>query len=531
MFDRLLGLETEYAIRFVPAPGRTRPTNSEISDSLAKAIEALVASRPGSSPKRERFLANGGVVSYEHHPSGPEDGLIETATPECRGPSEVVLYQRAHEDLLLRALPAVGKELGGELTLLKNCRDVVGHTYGAQENYDAELARGGRLFAWRAGLIALLPIVIVTALVLWAVVIALIPTLLAAMIAMALVGLLPGMRWIHRGIGFERRFMKVMGPIVWIEVAIWMPSSVPFLLLYRACAFRELRRGLLPFLISRPIVTGAGTLVGDRFALSEKGVAVRRVCRNTLARRLSVFEPGNLLKGLMGVARLDLRRFASLFGRRQRLQLGFSDSNMAQTAEYLKVATTCLVIDMIEAGALPELPPLRDPLRTLRAIVDGDQATALALQREYLEHVRRFVARSEATPLEATEAIARWAAVLDAIEKEPATLFGQLDWVTKRELIEKAGTSMSSRKKIDLKYHELGTGYFARIERRDLTSILVTEEEARVASEEPPSNTPARARARLIRDLANVAKVTVGWNRVRIGGPIRGRVIKLDDLR
>ena len=113
------------------------------------------------------------------------------------------------------------------------------------------------------------------------------------------------------------------------------------------------------------------------------------------------------------------------------------------------------------------------------------------------------------------------------------------DGVVKHELsmpkslggTEKAGTSKSSRKKIDLKYHELGTGYFARIERRELTSILVTEEEARTATEQPPSNSPARARARLIRDLANVAKVTVGWNRVRIGGPIGGRVIKLDDHR
>ncbi len=531
MFDRLLGLETEYAIRFVPSQGHARPTNSEISDTLANVVGTLVATRPGGSPKRERFLANGGVLSYEHHPTGLEDGLIETGTPECRGPSEVVLYQRAHEDLLVRAMPEVGRQLGGELTLLKNCRDAEGHTYGAQENYEAELARGGRLFAWRAGLVALAPLFVVSGLALWAIMIAFVPIVLALILALALVGLMPGMRWLHRGVGLPARVMKLLQPVVWLEHAVWWPSTVSFLALYRACAFRELRRGLLPFLISRPIVSGAGTLVDDRFALSEKAVAVRRICRTSLGPTLNVFEPGNLIKAIHALVRLDFAHFASLFQRRQRLQIGLSDSNMSQTAEYLKVATTCLVIDMIEAGALPAPPRVRRPLRVLREIVTGDHAAALALQREYLAHVRRFLDASAATPLEATGAIARWSAVLDAIEKAPATLFGQLDWVTKRELIEKAGTSPASRKKIDLKYHELATGYFAQIEARELTSVLVTADEARTASEQPPSTTPARDRARLIRDLANVAKVTVGWNRVRIGGPIRGRVIRLDDHR
>ena len=529
MFDRLLGLETEYAIRFVSSRD-TRPTNLEIYDELAKVVGTLVPTRSGRSAKRERFLANGGLLCYEEQQQ-LGDGMVETGTPECRGPSEVILYQRAHENLLVRAMSQVGPALGGEMTLLKNCRDAEGHTYGAQENYEVEIARGGSLFAWRAGLIALLPLNVMSVLVMWLLVVVMVPTILALLLGVALVGLVPGMKWLTRGVGADGRVLRMLRPMIWVEHAVWGLSCVPFLLLFRACAFRQVRRGLVPFLISRPIISGAGTLVDDRFALSEKGVAVRRICRSSLARGVSVFDPGNLFKGVHGLTKLDFPRFAALFRRRQRLQIGFSDSNMSQSAEYLKVATTCLVIDMIEAGALPAPPRVRGPLRVLRQIVDGDHAAALALQRTYLEHARRFVREAAATPLEATEAIARWGAVLDAIENAPATLIGQLDWITKRELIEKAGTTPASRKKIDLKYHELATGYFAAIEARDLSSVLVTAEEARTACDHPPETPPARARARLIRDLADVAKVTVGWNRVRIGGPIRGRVIRLDDHR
>lgn len=535
MFDRLVGLETEYAIRWTPSPGGDpRPTNEQIYEACARAIEKLVPSRPGTGPKRVRFLANGGVLGYEFLPFATTDGLIEMGTPECRGPSEVVLYQRAQEDLLVRALDHARVDLldsgfVGELALLKNCRDVAGHTYGAQENYDVEIARGPALLAWRAGLVALAPLALTSTLLTWAFMIAMIPVILVIMIAIGLLGLAPGLQWLHDA-PIDERMMQVIGrPAYWVERGLWEPITLLFLLLYRACAFRALRRGLLPFLISRPLISGAGTLVADRFALSEKGVAVRRICRRSYERSLSIYEPGNLCKAFQKLVSFDASWFVALFRRRQRFQLGFSDSNMAQTAEYMKVATTSLVIDLIEAGALTP-PRVRRPLRRLRAIVEGDHAAALALQRHYLEAARAYLETAEATPLEVTEVVARWAAILEAIEHDPSSLIGQLDWITKRELIDKAGTSKASRKKIDLRYHELETGYFALLERSGLCPILVTPEEARHASEHPPATTPARERARLIRNLP-FSKVTVGWNEVRIGRRFGGQVIRLDDHR
>src|SRR5262249_10454857 len=158
------------------------------------------------------------ILSYEAQPQALDDGLIEAGTPECRGPSEVVLYQRAQEDLLVRAIPIVARRLDGELTLLKNCRDAAGHTYGAQENYEADLARGVWLGVWRAGLAALTLPTIVAGLLTWAFVVVMVPVLLALMLVLALAGFVPGLRWLHPGLGPRGRVLQaLLRPLVWVE--------------------------------------------------------------------------------------------------------------------------------------------------------------------------------------------------------------------------------------------------------------------------------------------------------------------------
>jgi proteasome accessory factor A len=116
------------------------------------------------------FTENGGAFYYEMLPHAVDGGLIEMATPECRSPAQLLLYQRAQERLLTDALPGAQLSLAldghrGELSLLKNCRDGFGHIYGPQENYEAELGGPVALFAFRAGLILLLPLLLATVLV------------------------------------------------------------------------------------------------------------------------------------------------------------------------------------------------------------------------------------------------------------------------------------------------------------------------------------------------------------------------------
>src|SRR5262249_46087594 len=109
------------------------------------------------------FLANGGAVRFERIPLLgllPASGLVEGATPECRGPRQLLLYQRAQDVLLSRAAAASGGS-DGVVSLLKNNRDARGSCYGSHENYEATVAAGVTLFLWRLGLVLLLPAVAV----------------------------------------------------------------------------------------------------------------------------------------------------------------------------------------------------------------------------------------------------------------------------------------------------------------------------------------------------------------------------------
>jgi Pup amidohydrolase len=51
--------------------------------------------------------------------------------------------------------------------------------------------------------------------------------------------------------------------------------------------------------------------------------------------------------------------------------------------------------------------------------------------------------------------------------------------------------SHAARKKIDIKYHELGSGYFAMLERRGLAPRWLLEDDIRAAMRQPPRDTPA----------------------------------------
>jgi hypothetical protein len=562
MLDRLLGLETEYAIRWSPDAAGARPAHDVVHLAITSAIAKRQAARSGSRETlhRQLFLQNGGAIYYEFLPHAPSDGLIEASTPECRGPSELLLYQKAQERMLVEVVPEANAVLrmqghAGELGLLKNCRDADGNVYGAQENYEIELASGLSLVGYRVGLALLLPWIVLSGLLVllvsFAWVVLLMVGFFAALLVLFLVALVRPKRAdaIERLLDDRDRLMRPgLRSLNAIGAVGTAPGVMAFALLYRTFCCRRVRRDALGFLLSRPIISGAGTIdprTGE-FGLSEKGPVMRRLVRMTsMPVDRSVFDIGHLVKLLFSVTNFELRPMAGLFRRRQRLQLGLSDSNLAQTAEYLKVATTTLVFDMAEAGALRGLPRVRRPITALRRLIadpelrtkvrcsDGVDRGALELQWMVLERAREFVATSTTISLEAREIVRLWAEVLEALEREPTSLFGRLDWVTKRSLMATGELDQDALAKIDLKYHELGVGYFAQLEREGLAPVLVGSEEVQRALTTPPQDSPARRRSQLVSALAaEGVRAVVSWDRVEIrrAGEPR-QVIRLDDYR
>lgn len=563
--DRLAGLETEYALRFSPAPGHARPRNDTLYTAIAEAIRARVHTLPGRRrlTHDQLFTENGGSLYFERSPTEPDGGLIEAATPECRGPGQILLYQQAQEALLTRTLPLAEAALRraghpGHLGLLKNGRDAEGNTYGVQENFECTLARGPLLWVYRVGLALLVPIMILDVILCWTLILA--AALLA--LALALVALIAdtvinAARGLRRPDILTRLFQdpegraerRLMRALALFEQVLVAPAVLPYTWLVHLCGFRPIRRAATAFLVSRPILSGTGTLHDDdRFTLSEKATTIRRVVRSSAAPySRAIYDTGNLLKGLQGLFLFDHTRLRPLFAARQRLQLGLADANRCQIAEYLKLGTTLLVLDMAEAGYLHDAPRLQSPIRALRALTDDPtlaaavpvrgrgEMTAIDIQRDYLDRARAWLAGLDTPSLEAHEIVRLWSDALDALDADPGQLVGRVDWITKRYLIEAAAPDPDAhpaRKKIDLRYHELGDGYLARLEADEIAPRLVTADEAIDAISTPPERSPARQRGRMIRDLAaRDLDATAGWDAIHIGGGLRGKIVRLDAWR
>ena len=559
IFRRLVGLETEYAMRFQPADSFAPvPSKFQLYRLLLQALRGQVLTVRAKHFKEGVFTANGGAVWFETERIASGGGLVEGSTPECRGARQVILYQRAQDNLLAEA--ARRTAVDGSLSLVKNCRDSRDNIYGAQENYEATLAVGWRLLAWRLGLCVLLPVAAVTWLCMLLLIVSVFVYLaVAGLFYLPIRILVQDRRRIALAL-FGRDLVEGQETGVplpaWLEwILLWATRliSVPLaLILYpllQFTAFADTRRKLLAMLVSRPILAGSGSIDRNgQFSLAEKALAMTRVfgLGGFLWDR-PIYNFGHFFKAATIESFLGPRDFFALFRDRHRLQIGLGDSNMADIAELLRVGTTLLVLDAIEAGALQDAPILRHPIRALHQFCKdptlrttarargGRRMTAIEIQRYYLSGCQEFLSSQPSAPAEAHEILQLWAATLDALENSPEALVGSIDWITKRFLLEEAGAdaTWAERKKIDIRYHELSDeGYFAVLSKTGITQSLITPEQIERAMRTAPPDSPATSRGHFIREFADGDEpLAVNWKRIVIGRGRRAKVIQLDRRR
>jgi hypothetical protein len=209
----------------------------------------------------------------------------------------------------------------------------------------------------------------------------------------------------------------------------------------RAIHLRRLLRQLVPFLVTRQVFTGSGSLNFQRgtFELSQRSNLVRSVATPLLfARRKTI---------------VDLKPFlfapGAVFSPRKRLSLILGDSNLSDTAQWLKVGATALVLDAIECGVDMTDLRVRRPVRSLWdvslrgpshevALRRGGRMTALEIQKEYLRRVSGHILASGPPDPFAQEVLDEWARTLDQIESGSADLPRRLDWSAKKALLDEA---------------------------------------------------------------------------------------------
>jgi proteasome accessory factor A len=546
MQRRVFGIETEYAILWhARGKGSPRPTNLEIFRQIEASLARRVRTLPRAwSPLRADgacFLENGGCFDYEARPEEPEHGLLELASPECADPDALLAHERAKDELAEELAAEATRELAragwrGEVRLGKNNVDSAGHSFGSHESYWVE----DRLAP--AALARFVPV--------WLLLWALTAPVLAAVGIVAL---------LHRSEWLARAARRNPGALERLRRGLEIPLR-PLLRLHSALYarffLRGIRRDLTAFLVTRAIFAGAGAVAFDG------GPLFRIAQRPPFLRALARIHAEPDVRPIYELRDLFMAPWSALYPRR-RLHLMLGDANLCEWALWLRVATTALVLEAIETEPGAGWPELAEPLAALRevgadaelrcalSLADGTRAGALAIQRRYLERVEAVLGRASGeTDRWKRTALARWRETLAALERDPESLAGRVDWIAKRALVraeladpadqsalELRGAELIAAQpaepelqrlralafrawRADLRYAELGPrGGFRRLELRGRIQRLSAPGAVRAARSEPPADTRAFARGRAIRDAhSRELAGRADWDRVQLEG-------------
>ncbi|MBI5477660.1 MAG: proteasome accessory factor PafA2 family protein [Deltaproteobacteria bacterium] len=564
MRERVYGLETEYLPVFFPEAGSPAPRLRDVFEAVALALK----DRFPTLPVRYRlqhgvFFGNGGKLAYEARDDHPLDGLIESATPECRSAREAMLYSRAFDRMLSEAVPAAEallRERGfaGRLLIAKNSADAEGRTYGCNENYLCDDPVGGlRGAVGRVALALCWALALGPARVLFYLPLVIMALVLGGAVLAGLLGALVvrrGRAWLAfvdrvlTSPRFEETASRGYGRFG--RAVLWAPVML-YAHVCRAFLFRRVAPGLTPFLCTRLVFAGDGHLEPDgEVRLSTKAAAIGAVAR-------IYFDDER--KPLIDLKHAFVAPRSVLAGRRRRLHVMGSDSTMAETAEHLKLGTTGLVLEWLEAGGDAADLELRDPIAALRIVAadprlearlelrNGTRRTALEIQEEYLRRVRAHFKAEGMVGLDAWQVLGDWERVLGLLRHDREALVGEVDWITKQLLCDAAvrrGAAGGAAdggaaappvplvlRKLDLKYHVLDSaaGYYYGLRAAGRARRLVTDAEVERAMFEPPAGTRARARGLAVQEAAALGlSGRVSWDWVKLAG--RKKLVLRDPL-
>lgn len=217
----------------------------------------------------------------------------------------------------------------------------------------------------------------------------------------------------------------------------------------------------------------------------------------------------------------------------RRLHVIIGDANMSELATYLKIGTTCLVLDAIESGVdFSDLLPV-DPVEAVHVIShdpslqatvplpDGRHLTGVGLQREILARVADVIGDGSGRPDWALEVLGEWREILDALEENPMACADRLDWPAKLRLLEGFRTrdnlewDHARLALIDFQYHDIdpGRGLYNRLVTKGAMHRLATDAQVEAAVTTPPERTRAWARGRFLAELGDRVR-TAGWDHV-----------------
>jgi proteasome accessory factor A len=306
--------------------------------------------------------------------------------------------------------------------------------------------------------------------------------------------------------------------------------------------FSRLADVLIPFLVSRQIICGAGKVLqtprGAVYCVSQRAEHIWEGVSSATTRSRPIINTRDEPHG-------DAERF-------RRLHVIVGDSNMSEPTTLLKVGATDLVLRMVEAGVVLRDLTLENPIRAIREVshdmtgrrkvrlANGREASSLEIQKEYLGKAQDFVDRRGGDAI-SKRVLDLWTRTIRAVETgDLDSVAREIDWVTKYQLIEryrkKYDLPLSSPRvaQLDLAYHDVhrGRGLFYLLQRRGAVERICRDVDIFEAKSVPPQTTRARLRGEFIRKAQEKRRdFTVDWVHLKLNDQAQRTVLCKDPFR
>src|SRR5450432_208278 len=306
--------------------------------------------------------------------------------------------------------------------------------------------------------------------------------------------------------------------------------------------FGRLADILIPFLVTRQIICGAGKVLqtprGAVYCVSQRAEHIWEGVSSATTRSRPIINTRD-------EPHADAERF-------RRLHVIVGDSNMSEYTTFLKVGTSSIILRMLEEDSSPWRDlTLENPIRAIREIshditcrrrvrlANGRELSAIDIQSEYLNRALRFAKRHGLPPLE-QKALDMWEHVMTHLEDDPLKLATEVDWVIKHQLIEayRARDDLPLTHPrvalIDLAYHDVSQdrSLYYLLEHRGAVERIVTDEEINEAVTTPPQTTRARLRGAFIKRAKERKRdYTVDWVHLKLNDQAQRTVLCKDPFK
>ena len=307
--------------------------------------------------------------------------------------------------------------------------------------------------------------------------------------------------------------------------------------------FSRLADVLIPFLVTRQLICGAGKVLatprGAVYCVSQRAEHIWEGVSSATTRSRPIINTRD-------EPHADAEKY-------RRLHVIVGDSNMSETTMMLKVGATDLVLRMIEAGTTLRDMTLENPIRAIREVshdmtgqkkvrlANGREMSALEIQEEYFTKARDFAEKRGLRTGAVDKILDLWERTLTAVSTGDLDLISrEIDWVIKYQLIEryraKNNLAMSAPRvaQLDLAYHDISRnrGLYYLLEKRGMVERTATDLEIFQAKSVPPQTTRARLRGEFIKRAQEQRRdFTVDWVHLKLNDQAQRTVLCKDPFR